>query len=300
MLARSVYFTGKAFGSIRESAGVSALTAATIATALLVLGGYAMGIKNLEGLALIWGKTATISVYAADGLIEKDWSSLRDRLAGIEGIEAAVLVTPKAALERFRARGPEAAALVAEVSDTVLPASVELRLAKEYNDITTVTQLAERIKSIAGVGEVDYGRDEFNELQELIALLRYAGLIVGMVVALATAFIVSNTIRLAVYARQDEIAILRLVGATSWFVRTPFIIEGAVWGLSGAMGAVGLLWLSNRFLAPRLSSAVADVLSGLPITLFSEDVAVGVLCGGFILGAAGSALAVRRFLEAEV
>ena len=130
-------------------------------------------------------------------------------------------------------------------------------------------------------------------------MLRYGGVGAGILILLATAFIVSNTIRLTVYARRDEIGILRLVGATRWFVRMPFLIEGGLWGLAGGGLAVLLMWLGHVLLAERLSLAIADVVGGLNVILFNPIVALAALSAGLGLGVFGSAFAVGRFLDVE-
>jgi cell division transport system permease protein len=115
---------------------------------------------------------------------------------------------------------------------------------------------------------------------------------------MSAAFIVANTIKLAVYARRDEIAIQRLVGATRWFVRTPFLIEGAAWGLFGGLLAALIMWVADLVVAPELSRAAAVVLGDLDVRLFAPDVAAAIVGLGVVLGLIGSALAVRRFLDA--
>jgi len=300
MLTRVTYFSGKAVGSIRESPGISALCAATVATALVVLGSYVMGLSNFEQLALIWGRAASVAAYVDDKVGEPSWEALRIEVARRQGIEGVALIRPHEALTRFKARGSEAAALVEGVSEDVLPAVLEIRLAPAFTDLAAIERLAVELRTIPGIADVDYGREEFVRLQGLIEILRYGGLIGGLLILLATAFIVSNTIRLAVYARRDEIGIQRLVGATAWFVRAPFVIEGSLWGLAGGLGAAGLLWLVNTFVAPRLSVAVGDVLGGIEIRLFAPEVAIGIVVIGVVLGAAGSVLAVRRFLEVDL
>ncbi len=299
MLARLPYFFRQALGSVRESPLVSLLTSATIGAALIVSGMYTMGLENLERLALVWGRAASLSVYVADETPREQWEALRAKVAAMPGVNEARLLTPQEALERFRARGPEAQALVEGVSEEVLPASIDVSLAPGFTDLGSVEKLARRLSAIPGVGEVDYGRDELDRLRELVSALRYAGLFGGVVLLLATSLIVSNTIRLTVFARKDEILIQRLVGATSWFVRWPFVIEGSLWGLFGGASAALALWVANETLAPGLSRLSADVLGGLQIQLFAPDVAAALLVVGLALGAVGSALAVHRFLSVE-
>jgi cell division transport system permease protein len=300
MVSRSLYFTGKALGAMRMAPGVSLLTTATIGVALLVLGIYTMAVTDLEGLALVWGRSSSITVYLKDGVPEGSWEAARRQVQAMQGVAQVQIVRPEEALAHFRARGAEAAALVAGISPSVLPASLEIHLAATFTDLGSIESLARSIEKLEGVVEVDYGREEFERLRGLLTLLRYGGLIGGLLLALATAFIIGNTIRLAVYSQQDEIAILRLVGATAWFIRAPFIIQGALWGLVGSALAAGLLWLADRALAPQLAAALVEVLGGLPIRFYATEVAGGILVAGILLGSVGSALAVRRFLEAEI
>lgn len=299
-MARALYFSQKALGSIRESPWLSVITTTTIATALLVLGLYALALQNVEQLALVWGRTASVTVYVADDAPEARWEELRAALAKRAEVERAELVTPRAALARFRARGPEAAALVEGVDEAVLPASIALTLMPGAADLESLAALATELAAVSGVADVDYGREEFDRLSALLQVLRVGGLAGALLIALATAFIVSNTIRLTVYARRDEIGILGLVGATAWFIRVPFIIEGAVWGAAAGGVSVGLLWVLDRFAAPELSLAVADVLGGITVRLFAPGLALAMLGGGIVLGALASGLAVRRFLDVEL
>jgi len=300
MPGRLVYFSRKALSSIAESPWVSLLTTATIAAALLVVSLYALALDNVGRLALVWGRTASISAYIADDVPEARWEALRAEVARNPAVDRATLVSPREALERFKARGPAAAALVEGVDARVLPASVGIALKPGHDELTAVARLADELGKVPGVSEVEYGREEFERLAGLLGVLRWAGIAGALVIVLATAFIVSNTIRLTVYARRDEIGILGLVGATVWFIRIPFVIEGAIWGAVGGAVAAASTFALDRFVAPHLSRAVAEVLGGLEVRLFEPRVALAALAGGVLLGAVASGLAVRRFLDEEL
>ena len=298
-MRRVTYFVDQAVSSLKGSPGVSLLTAGTISATLLVAAMYAMALQNLENLALIWGRTATLSAYLNEDVPLTAGESVRQQVAALPAVQRASLIGPKQALERFRARGQEAAALVADVSEDALPPLIEIDLRPGFADLQAVEELAEEIARVPGIANVDYGQQEFERLKALLEVLRYGGIGAGLLILLATAFIVSNTIRLTVYSRRDEIGILRLVGATRWFVRMPFLIEGALWGLLGGGLAVLLMWLAHLFLAERLSMAIADVVGSLNVTLFDSRVALAALLAGVGLGVFGSAFAVGRFLDVE-
>lgn len=296
MLGKLGYFAEKALGAMREAPGVSAVTTTTIGAALVVLAIFVVAFRTLEHVAREWGRIASVQVVLDDGLDAAGWEAARVRVAGIDGVKTATVVTPEAALERFKERGNEAQALVEGVSPTLLPATLDVELTGLTLDVTHVERLANTMRGIAGVAEVDYGREDYAQLSALVEVLRYGSLLAGLVIALATAFIVSNTIRLNVYARRGEIAILQLVGATGPFIRAPFLIEGGVWGVCGGALATAILVLAERGLGARLSHA--SWLEGLHFEVVTPALAGALVAGGLLLGVLGSALAVRRFMDA--
>ena len=297
MISRSRYFLNQAKSSLRESIGVSLVTTATISVALLLLGLYIALLQNLENLTVGWGRVASVVVYLQDDLDDEITVKLQNEVGRNPLIESVMLVSSSEAIERFRARGPEAAALVDGVNPSVLPNTLELSLQGGFADLTALDKLAEQLQARPEIEAVDYGKDEFAQLERLIEFLRWIGTIMGVALALATAFIISNTIRLNVYARRDEISILGLVGATPWFIRVPFLIEGAAWGLAGGGLATGLLYGADTVMAAELSALVAESIGAISVTLYAPTTGFGLVAAGFCLGVSGSALAVRRFLE---
>ncbi len=293
------YFFGQTKSALRRSSWSSLLTSSTICLALLIPALYVMTLQNLESLTLVWGRSANIVVVLSDGLSPADENQLTEGIQKLPGISATKRVSPEEALNRFKARGPEAAALVEGVSFNILPTTLELSLATGFAQLSQIEELAAQIQMVPGVDSIDYGQSEFEELENLVTGLRYGGLGIGLLIFLATSLIVANTIRLNVYAHRDEISILKLVGATHWFIRLPFILEGAFWGLTGGLLASTMLWFMQKTLAPELTQHFADALSGMEIVLFNPATVVALIGSGFVLGTFGSAVAVRRFLDQE-
>lgn len=285
--------------SLWQSPGLSLVTVFTIGAALLVFGAYIAAIQNLEQLALTWGRAATVSAYIDDGVEETQWPSVIEKVRTLPGIKRATVLTPEEALAAFRARGPEAAALVEGIESDILPASVEIELMLEFAGVERVARVATELEALPEIAEVDYGQTEFERLAALVDLLRWIGLVAGVFVIAATAFIVSNTIRLTVFARSDEIEILSLVGATSRFVQAPFLLEGAIWGLAGGLSAALVLMLGDILVAPQLSHAMSDVLGGIELFFFTATLGGILVTAGVLLGVLGSFLAVARFLFSQ-
>ncbi|MEZ0315058.1 MAG: cell division protein FtsX [Myxococcota bacterium] len=277
---------------------MSLLTTLTIAAALVVLGIFAVGFMAIDGFTASWGRVATVTAYIADDVSADSWPGLLEAIAALPSVESAALVTPEEALEAFKARGQEARALVDGVSTTLLPASIEVVVAEDAMALEAVHALADTVAGIKGVADVDYGQADHARLSALARVIRIGGAAAALLVALATAFIVSSTIRLTVYARRAEIGILKLVGATNGFVRLPFLLEGAVWGACGGGTAALLLWLADHTLVRHLD--LGEVLGvAASVRLFAPEVALGIFATGILLGVSGAVLAVRRFLDLE-
>ncbi len=280
--------------------GHSALVVLTLCAALSVVGLYAMTLHNVQGLIATWGRAGNIGCFLKDGTTPQQWATAREQLANLPGAGRADLVTPSAALERFKARGPQAAALVEGVREDVLPALVELYVEGGFTEAKAVTDLAERAATVAYVVSVDVGATQFGALRAMIRLLRLGGWVFGAAVMLAAALICANTIRLVVHAQSDEIEIMLLVGGTPGFVRLPYVLQGVMWGALAAFLVDSTLWLLHRHVAPMLSHAAAAFTGDMPVSIFHAPVAWGLLLCGMLLGALGSTLAVQRYLHAEL
>jgi cell division transport system permease protein len=264
----------------------------TIFVATFVTGLFAAALGGAERLLSAWAGDVQISVYLAPGADLGAAARAAEALAGGREVEA---VAPAEALRRLRASlGSEARALEGVGAD-VLPASVEVRAPGV--SLAQARALAQRLEAVPGAKEVDFGNAWLERLEALLARLRWTGLALFCVLSLGTAVLVSNTLRLGVFARRDEIEIMKLVGATDAYVEAPFLIEGVLQGICGAGLAALALLAVHALLAPRLAAAVgvaaplgrADVLPGRLV--------LALLGAGAALGLVASALAVGRFLR---
>jgi cell division transport system permease protein len=292
---RPLYHLARALDGLARRPAVALVATATLFVALFVTGLFAATLGGLSRLAAAWGGEVQMSVYLAPG------SDLQAARAAAEAIAPGVpteTVTPAAALERLRGSFGEDASVLDGVADAVLPPSVELSLPSL--PLREARALAARLRAIPGAQAVDYGSLWLERLEGLLDRLRLVGLVLLAALCLATAVLVSNTLRLAVYARKDEIDIMKLVGATDGFVQAPFLLEGLLQGVvGGGLAALALLAL-HAALAPRLAAVVA-LAARLGRPDFLPDLLLGALVGGgAALGLLASHLAVRRFLRVNV
>ncbi|MCA9511942.1 MAG: permease-like cell division protein FtsX, partial [Myxococcales bacterium] len=234
----------------------SAIAVVTIAIALVLVGAFALVVGNMEGVLTRFASELHVTAYLEPGLSPDEQRALARAAELIEGVASVELVTPEQALERFRAtmRGSE---LLAGLEDNPLPPSIELELTEAARTGEGVAVVAAALDGLPGVDELAHGQDWVEGYARAAALARSAATLLGAVLVGAALLIVANTIRLGVYAREDEIEILSLVGAGRGFVRAPFVLEGAAQGALGGGVALAVLWLAFRSFLPRLSFGLA-------------------------------------------
>ena len=198
-------------------------------------------------------------------------------------------VSKDAALDIMRRRSPE---LVENVSSNPLPHSLEIT-PRRAEDVVTIANRLDRA-NLAGVEKVSYAKKVAERILRVATVISSIFLIAVIVLVAASTLLIANTIRLSIFARRREIEVMKLVGATNWFVRGPFMIEGLLCGLAGSAIAVVLLLLGKELALPGILGRIED--SGVGAIGFLWNAAI-LLAVGLLLGAAGSGLTLRRFLR---
>jgi cell division transport system permease protein len=292
MAARPLSFVRRALEAMSRGPFMTAVAVGTIFVATFITGLFAAALTGAERLLAAWAGDVQISVYLAPGTSLGAAARAAVEIAGGREVEA---VAPAEALRRLRASlGPEAPVLDG-VGAEVLPASVEVRAPGV--SLAEARALAKRLEAVPGAKEVDFGNAWLERLEALLRRLRWTGLALFGVLSLGTAVLVSNTLRLGVFARRDEIEIMKLVGATDAYVEVPFLIEGVLQGFGGAGLAVLALLAMHALLTPRLVAAVGVVAPLKRAEVLPGSLVLALLAGGAALGLVASALAVGRFLR---
>lgn len=288
------FFLRQAVYALLRSPAVTLLAVVTIALALAVLATFGVVLDNLTRAADQLGREVEISVYLDKATTSAQLRARRVELLGWSEVEAARELSSAAAMTEFKAGlGPDAVLLEGLPAD-LLPPSLELRLQRgRVWRATEVQALAARLRAMPGIDDVRYGQDQIERLTALLNASRIAAVVLGLALCGATVLIVSNTIRLTVFARRDEVEIMSLVGATDAFVRAPFILEGAIQGLLGSLIALVALLSLGGGLRLALAEALAQ-LSAVELRFSPLRDAFGLIFAGLLLGVAGSMFAVRR------
>jgi cell division transport system permease protein len=296
----SVHVAGRlcrrAFVNLWRAPLPSLMAVLTIALALFLGSTFAAGVLGARALLRSWGAEASLTLYLDPALGDLQARALGERVR-TENPGVEVKYVDKAeALSRLRADLGDAGAALDGLSQNPLPPTLELRPPAAQTSAAEIRALSVRLSGLPGVSDVDYGREWLDKLEALGRALRAAGAGALAVVLAAAVLVVANTIRLAVYARRDEIEIMKLVGATDGYVRVPFLLEGALQGLFGALLAVAGLLALQRWLLPKAVAAFAFA-SGLGTPRMHLGEIALVVGFGAVVGLFGSYLAVARFLR---
>lgn len=287
------YFIQEVFLSLKRNNWMSAASIGTVAVSLFVLGVFLILVLNMNRLASSLESQVQISVYLADDLKKADRDDLAFDIKNMQGIESIKFVSRDEAKERLAQRlGDQKYLLDALGEQNPLPDAFELTV-KQPDMVETA---AKAIEKMPGVEAAKYGQDVVENLFAITRLMRIFGVALMLLLAGATLFIISNTIRLTVFARRKEIAIMKYVGATDWFIRWPFLLEGIVLGFVG--GIIAALVLRSFYAA--MAAKIYDTLAFFPLMPqypFMNYVAIAIILSGMAIGVIGSTISLKRFLK---
>jgi cell division transport system permease protein len=286
------YFLQEALQSLWRSRLISVLSMGTIAVSLFVLGAFLTLAGNLNDVVTRWTQKVQVVFYLHDDADARLRESLENRLKADAAVEGTVFVSRETALERFRSLFRDMRSLPDDLGENPFPASLEVTLRPGHESPPEVERLVKAFEKAPGVQEAQYDLLWIERLATAVRLVRGVGLFLGGILLLAGVFTISNVIRLTIYAREDELDIMRLVGATQAYVRGPFVMEGMIQGGLGGLLSLGLLAGALRFLARDLATA-SEILGRASITMPS-GIAPLLVVGGMAVGVAGSLVSLGR------
>ena len=295
MLRNLKFALGSAWQSFWRNLAVS-LAAVLSITLILVLAGVNLLIGHAFSQVLdgFRAKVSEISINVADDTPLQTIYDFQQHLATDPRVTSVRFVTKEEALAEFRA-DPNNAVMAQQINGNPLDAKLDVSVAK-LTDVVAIDSLARTWPGVDPTDPTNSQGDFVNRMLELSSWLGYAGVALMAILVVVSIVIVMNTIRTAVYHRRKEIEVMKLVGATEWFVRGPFILEGVMTGLIAASIALALLVVAYEPAVDRFRSDIAFI----PLSYdpgFVSSLARDLLVGGALLGALGSYIGVRRYVK---
>jgi cell division transport system permease protein len=267
------------------------LSTATIAVALFILGAFLIATSNLERLGDEWGRSAEMSVYLADDASPEQRQAVEALLSPGPLVAGHQFISKDEALRRFKAAFVDLAGAVDTVDGNPLPASYEVRLQATSAEKDAIAELAAKLEHTPGVSDVRYDWQWLDRLLAAVTLVRRIGWLLGTFLTIAAALTVANVVRLALWARRDEIEIMHLVGAPQTFVRGPFVMEGVLQGGIGALLALAALALAFLVVRARYLVPLAEALNVSGIRFLAPELCLLLVAGGTAVGCLGGLVA---------
>ncbi|MEG0307814.1 MAG: permease-like cell division protein FtsX [Clostridium sp.] len=289
------YSFKEAFKSITRNKTLSIASIATVTATLFILGVITLTVANVNKAVTQLGSMVEVRIYLEDNISDTDKSAIENKIKAVEGITSISFQSKEDALSDVRNQlDDESGELSAGFEDkNPFPASFTVNV----KEPVIVDQVVDGVKDMSGIEEIKDARELIAKISNLTNSVKLVAVIAFVVFILISLFLIGNTIKITVFTRKKEIGIMKYVGATDWFIRWPFIIEGVMLGVIGAFMSVILLNICYAIIVSKLS---ADTLFGFSLVGISYIWKVVIweflICGLFI-GSMGSIISMRKFLK---
>jgi len=290
--AALAYAGGEALAAFRRNGLMSAAAVTTIMVTLLPVGGAVALAANLRLMTTILERQVQVVAYLRDGISPQERDRLTAQVRALPGVRRVEFVGRDQALVRLQDALGERVSLRDVIETNPLPDSLEVALVNPRE----ARPVADAVRQIGGVEDVAFGAQAVDRLLAVTGLLRTGGVAAGLLLGGVALIIIMNTIRLTIIGRRQEIEIMQLVGASPWYVRSPFMLEGVLQGLV-ATALAALVLIPGYIL---LLARARDVVPFLPLVHAPDllpTLVVSLGLGGMLVGMSGSLLALRRFLH---
>jgi cell division transport system permease protein len=297
-LYRLFYFFREAFQSIRHNRFTHLVAIGTITFALLTFGIFIITVINLNRIFEDLGKRIHLIAYLDENLNTEEIKKVSERITNLPQIKNVTYVSKERALTILKKSLQDQNGILENLDGNPLPASLEIKLKEEFKNPQSLKATVAEIKKNDKINDVEYGQEWLEKFSAFINIVKLVGISIGGFLILATILIISNTIKLTIYSRRGEIEIMKLVGATNFFIQVPFFLEGLIQGLSGSLLALGMLYVGYKIIIIKIISDYSLYLGTLNIIFLPQKLIISLIFFGILLGVFGCALSMGRFLKA--
>lgn len=287
------YYMAEALQSFWRNRFMSIASIATVALSLFILGLFLTLVANLDYFAENLESQVEITVYLKDDVSQKDIDSVGRRLSALPDVKSVAFTDKEQAMDILKERMKDQPGILDALDGkNPLPSSYEVT----FTEPEAVRRTADIVSDYPEVEGTHYGQEIVEQLFQITRIIRWGGIALIIFLTLAMLFIISNTIRLTVFARRKEIAIMKYVGATNWFIRWPFLLEGLLLGFIGGVLADLALWQFYGFTVTAIHQSLA-FLPMVSVYPFMYRTAAILLVISMIIGALGSTISLKRYMK---
>jgi len=296
MAFRLDYIAKETGNNLRRNPSLTIATVLTVAVSLALFGSALLVQRGVQRLDTRFDDGVEFIVWMNPDATQEQIDAGERTLDSSPGVSRARYVTREETYVEFREFYKDSPEVLDAVGPEILPTS--FRVVPEIPEAAVVRQLGDEFQTLPGVRNVDYALEQIENLNRLFDTLTRGVLAVAAVSAVASALLMYNTIRTALVSRRREVEVMKLVGATNWFIRIPFMLEGLLQGVVGAAVSVGAVYGLNRFLRNFFNEGGLELFRSFAIDSGQvTSIAVVLLLLGAVMGAVGSGIAVSRYLD---
>lgn len=293
MFSSLSYFWGETFRSLFRNRFMAIASVLTVTLSMFILGVFLSAVLNINHMASYLENQVEMTVYLKDGLTTGQVMGIGKYLKAQPGMKEIKFTNKDQAMKDFRERMGDQQGLLDAINGNPLPASYQM----SFQTPEQLKTAAEVVAKYQGVETVQYGKDIIEQLYKVAQVIRLSGIVLIIFLAGAELFIISNTIRLTVFARRREIQIMKYVGASNGFIRWPFLFEGMVIGFLGSGFASLILWEGYKTVVSEMAAAGLVFIPMIPLWPFMGYTTLIILAAGIVIGVMGSAISLRKYMK---
>ena len=290
-----ILFFKRAIQDIRTNRFLNAVTIITIFLSILIVSALVLFFLNTNDYMNSWKKGIRIIAYLKPDIVEANLVDIENKIQGFYGVAEAEFISKEEAMKRLREQMKRQSSLLDGLKENPLPDAFEIRLTEQFPNSERIENLAVQIESLPEIDDVEYGRRWIGRFVKLFDLFRLTGYAMSGIFFMAAVFIVANTIRLVIYSRREEIEIMRLVGATDRFIKTPFYIEAIIQGALGGIIGLAALFAAYIYISTNVEQGLSSDL--LHIRFFSLRQSSTIILCSMLVGWLGCFISLRQFLK---
>jgi cell division transport system permease protein len=284
-------------GNVRANKQTFFISVMTIAISIGILGLFLLVFLNLNGFLSNWNKHVQMVVYLDNKISVDKKKGLEALFKSNLEIQSIEEVSRDQAWQEFKGQQLDKNALNIDLGFNPLPASYKIRF-KDIDDRSSyINELAKQVRLKPGVESVEYGEKWISRFESFMVFCRVLLLGVGVLLSLGLILIVSNTIRLSIYSRQDEIELMLLIGATPRFVKIPFLLEGMLQGLSGSILSLGFMGAIYFYLKSEFHSSIEAIALGIDFQFISQPFLLILVGMSVLIGFVASYISTYQYIQ---
>lgn len=285
----------RALQDIRRNRALNVLTLITISMSVLITSTFVLFFFNTEHVMGAWREGVRIMAYLKPAVSREKIPEIRETIQNLYGVRESRFISREEAMNMLKFQMKRQSALLENLQENPLPDAFEIRMIASTQTMEKIETLAKQVETLNSVEEVEYGQRWIGKFIQVFRLFRIAGYAMIGVFLLAAVFIIANTIRLVIYSRREEVEIMRLVGATDWFIKMPFYVQGIIHGFCGGIIGIGILSVIFFLMLSRIQGGIGSTFIQ-PQFLSAPWVGV-ILSFSTIVGWLGCHLSLRQYLK---